>query len=191
MTAEERRELLRLLELDYEKTTKLIEGFVSSGFTIRGWGVALTSALIGLTVQSRLWPIAAFAAIVTLLIALIDGYHSWLYARAFDHAQKIETALGLQYAALARGSDDPRAREDFEVALLAHPFGRFAEIERFHLGALRAARPRLVLVTLYTTLFVCAVGAGVLVASGYTQSDRKLECTAVANQPNAYMCIAK
>ena len=76
MNATEKHELVRLLELDYEKTTKLIEGFVSSGFTIRGWGVALMSALIGLSVQSHLWPVAAFAAILTILLALIDGYHS-------------------------------------------------------------------------------------------------------------------
>jgi hypothetical protein len=74
---DQQRELIRLLELDYEKTTKLNEGFVSSGFTIRGWGVALTSALIGLTVQAHLWPIAALAAVLAILIALIDGYHSW------------------------------------------------------------------------------------------------------------------
>ena len=188
MTPQDQRELLRCLELDYDKTTKLIEGIVGSGFTIRGWAVALISALIGLTFQTRLWQVAALAAILTLLFALIDGYYSWLYAKAFDHAQKVENVLRLYYGALARGADDPKAREDFEVALLAHPFGRFAEIEHFRLKALADARPRLVILTLYGTLLACAVGSASLV---YTRPGEKLECTATSGQANTYTCVRK
>jgi len=79
-------ELVRVLELDYEKTTKLIEGIVSSSFTIRGWGIALISALIGLTFQAQRWEIAGLAIVVTFLIAFVDGYHSWLYAKVLRHA---------------------------------------------------------------------------------------------------------
>jgi len=85
-------ELVRVLELDYEKTTKLIEDIVSSSFTIRGWGIALISALIGFTFQAQLWEIAGTAIVVTLLIAFVDGYHSWLYARILRHAQNVECA---------------------------------------------------------------------------------------------------
>lgn len=185
----DRRELIRLLELDYEKTTKLIEGLVASSFSIRGWGVTLTSALIGLTFQTRLWPIAGLAVVLTILFGLIDSYHSWLYARTFDHAQKVERVLGLYYAELARGADDPKAREDFEVALLAHPFGRFAETEHFRLAAIREARPRPVLLVLYVTLLVCALGSGVLVYTTQTRSIQRLECTAEPGRANLYSCM--
>ena len=188
MITRDQRQLLRLLELDYEKTTKLIEGIVGSGFAIRGWVVALTSALIGLTFQTRLWQIAVLAGILVLLFALIDAYHSWLYAKAFDHAQKVEHVLGLYYAALARGGDDPNAREEFVVALLAHPFGRFSDIQQFRLRALVDARPRIVILMLYGTLLACAVGSAGLV---YIRPGEKLECTPIAGQTNAYLCGRK
>src|SRR5689334_10503466 len=116
MTDAEQKELVRVLEVDYEKTTKLTEGVVGSSFTIRGWGIALISALIGLTFQASRWEIAALAIVVTLLIALTDAYHSWLYGKILRHAQNIEHILALYYASLARGADDPRARREFEIA---------------------------------------------------------------------------
>ena len=118
MTDTEQKELVRLLELDYEKTTKLIEGIIGSSFTVRGWGIALISALIGLTFQAARWEIAGLAIVATFLIALVDGYHSWLYSKILRHAQKIEAIVTLYYASLARGEDDPRARREFEVAIL-------------------------------------------------------------------------
>ena len=77
MNKDTQKELVRVLELDYEKTTEVIESIISSSFTIRGWGIALSSALIGLTFQAERWEIAVLAVVVTLLIAFIDGYHSW------------------------------------------------------------------------------------------------------------------
>ena len=131
MKDSDRPELITVLELDYEKTTKLIEGIVSSSFTIRGWGIALISALIGLTFQSKVWEIAVLGVIVTVLIAFIDGYHSWLYSRVLRHATQIEHVLGLYYAASARGDDDLEALLEFEVAIQAHQFGRIADIHDF------------------------------------------------------------
>ena len=186
------KELIRILELDYEKTTKLIEGIVSTSFTIRGWGIALVSALIGFTFQTQFWQIAALSVVVTLLIAFMDGYHSWLYAKALQHTQNLERVLGLYYAALARGEDDPVARRDFEVAILAHQFGRFAEIQRkFGLKALREARPRMILVILYGTLLSCALVSGTLVLYPKRNPPAKFECTAVPGAANVYVCQPK
>ncbi len=191
MTPTDKSELVRLLELDYEKTTKLIEGIVSSSFTIRGWGIALVSALVGLTFQAQLWEIAALAIIITFLIALIDGYHSWLYSRALSNAQNIEKVLGLYYAALARGDDDPQAYREFEVAILAHRFGRFSGIGKFRLKSLRESRPRLVILCLYVTLLVCAITSGVFVVVFKQTSSQKFECSAVAGTPGVYVCKQK
>ena len=192
MKEAERCELVRLLELDYERTTKLIEGVIGSSFTIRGWGIALSSALIGLTFQAQLWELAGLAIVVTLLIAFIDGYHSWLYAKTLRHATTIERVLGLYYASLARGDDDPEAVRDFEAAILAHQFGRFREIQkRFGLRALREARPRVVLLILYATLLACAVVSGGLVLISEKHPATRVECTTVSGAANVYLCKAK
>lgn len=156
-------EVVRVLELDYEMTTKLVEGLVSNSFTIRGWGIALISALIGLTFQAQRWEIAVLAIIVTILIAFVDGYHASLYAKVFRHAQNVEHVLSLYYSLLARGEDDPDAGRDYEVAIGAHKFGRFAEVRKFRFVNLRDARPRLVIIVLYATLLLCALVSGSLV----------------------------
>jgi len=191
MTETERAELVRILELDYEKTTKLVEGIVCSSFTIRGWGIALISALIGLTFQTQLWQVAVLATIVTVLIALMDGYHSWLYAKTFQHAQRVEHVLGLYYAALSRG-DDPDARRDFEVALLSHRFGRFTEIStKFAVKDLRDAQPRMMLLVLYGTFLICCAVSGALVLYSKKHPAAKFECTAISGTATAYFCQPK
>jgi hypothetical protein len=191
MTQNAQPELVRVLELDYEKTTKLIEGVVGTSFTIRGWGIALISALIGLTFQTQLWEVAVLAIVVTLLIALIDGYHSWLYSKILRHAQQIEHVLALYYASLARGEDDPDALREFQVAIAAHQFGRFAEIQRFRLGALKEARPRMVILILYVTLLACALVAGTAVFVAKKNPANKFECTAVSGATNVFVCKPK
>lgn len=189
MTDAERSELVRVLELDYEKTTKVIESVVGSSFTIRGWGIALISALIGLTFQTKLWELAGLGMVVTLLIAFVDCYHSWLYAKILRHATDVEHVLGLYYAALARGEDDPDASRDFEVAALAHRFGRFAEIQRFRLRALRDVRPRVIVLVLYLTLLICTIASGALVLFGQKDRAVRFECTPVPNTKNVYVCM--
>ena len=184
MNADTVKELVRVLEVDYEKTTKAIEGIISSSFTIRGWGIALSSALIGLTFQTEHWQIAALAVVVTLLIAFVDGYHSWLYAKVLQHANNIETVMRYYYAFLARGDVDDQARIDFLGKLLAHRFGRFTEIRKgFKFSSLREARPRYVIVILYATLLVCALTSGVLAFSSKNHPAPTFGCAPVPGEP--------
>jgi hypothetical protein len=186
------KELVRVLELDYEKTTKAIESIISSSFTVRGWGITLSSALIGLTFQTQHWEIAVLAAVVTLLIAFVDGYHSWLYAKVLQHANNIETIMRRYYAFLARGDVDDQARVDFLGKLLAHRFGRFTEIRNgFNFWSLREARPRYVIVTLYATLLVCATVSGVLVFSSKKHPAPTFGCTPVPGATEVYVCKPK
>lgn len=191
MNATGQPELVRLLELDYEKTTTLVQGIVGTSFTVRGWGIALISALIGLTFQTQLWEVAALAIIVTLLVAFIDGYHAWLYAQVLQHAQNAEHVLALYYAFLARGDDDPDARRDYEVAIQAHQFGRFAEIRKFRLRALREARPRLIIIILYVTLLACAIVSGSLVIFSNKSPSTKFEYIAIPGATNVYLLKPK
>jgi hypothetical protein len=197
MTADEtRKEIVRELELDYEKTTKALEGVVSSSFTVRGWGITLSSALIGFAFQNKLWQLSALAVIVILLIALVDGYHSWLYSKVLQHANNIETIMRYYYAYLARGDVDPQPLKDFLIRIDSHRFGRYSEInKKFSLADLRDARPRLVLVTLYGTLVACALTSGVLVYAASKKaaaaSTTNLDCTPVAAGANVYVCKPK
>lgn len=190
MKDNERAELVRLLELDYEKTAKLIEGVVGTTFTIRGWGIALISALIGFTFQTQRWEIAVLAAVVTFLIAVMDGYHSWLYARLLQHAHNAERVLSLYYSALSRGEDDPAARREFEVAILAHRFGRFVEIQKFGFKSFREIRPRVVFFSLYGTLFASAALSFFIVRE-LKKPASTFECKAVQGTSNVYICQSK
>lgn len=186
------KELVRVLEVDYEKTTKSIEGIISSSFIIRGWGIALSSALIGLTFQTEHWQIAVLAVVVTLLIAFVDGYHSWLYAKVLQHANNIETVMRYYYAFLARGDVDDQARIDFLGKLLSHRFGRFTEIRKgFKFSSLREARPRYVIVILYSTLLVCALTSGVLAFSSKNHPAPTFGCAPVPGATDVYVCKPK
>lgn len=186
------KELVRVLELDYEKTTKAIESIISSSFTIRGWGIALSSALIGFTFQAQHWEIAILAVLVTLLIAFVDGYHSWLYAKVLQHANHIETIMRYYYAFLARDDVDDQTRIDFLGKILAHRFGRFTEIHKgFTFSSLREARPRYVIVTLYATLLACAAVSGALAFSSKKHPAPTFGCTQVPGAADTYVCKPK
>jgi len=195
MTADEKRkELVRELELDYEKTTKTIDSIVGSSFTVRGWGITLSSALIGFAFQNKLWPLSLLAVVVILLIAFIDGYHSWLYAKVLQHANEIELILRAYYDFLARGDTDPDLKRDLEVKIELHRFGRYTDIDKkFSVGDLRDARPRLVLVALYGTLVACAIASGILIYSSSQKAaaTTNLDCTPVAANANVYVCKPK
>jgi len=192
MTDDTIKELVRVLEVDYEKTTKAIDGIISSSFTIRGWGIALSSALIGLTFQAQHWEIAALAVVVTLLIALADGYHSFLYGRVLLHANKIEEVMRLYFAYLARGDVDEQTKLDFLGKIMAHRFGRFTEIQKgFQFSNLREAQPRLVIVTLYATLMGCAIVSGVLASSSRKHPAPTFGCVQVPGTTDVYVCKPK
>jgi hypothetical protein len=186
------KELVRVLEVDYEKTTQAIDGVVGSSFTIRGWGITLSSALIGLTFQAQHWQFAALAVVVTLLIAFVDAYYSWLYAKVLQHANEIETVMRYYYAYLSRGDVDDDARTDFLAKILAHRFGRFTEIRKgFNLSSLREVRPRFVIVTLYATLVVCALVSGALAYSSGKSPAPNFACVQVPQSADAYICKPK
>jgi len=156
-------EQLRVLELDYEKTTKLIEGIVGSSFYHSRMGNYSHLCSAGFTFQARRWEIAALCRYCHHSLAFIDAYHSWLYAGVLRHAQRVEGVLSAYYAYLSRGDDDPAARRAYEVAIQSHQFEDSQKRKRFRLRALWYARPRKIIITLYLTLLLCAIASGVFV----------------------------
>lgn len=192
MTDDTQKELVRVLELDYEKTTQAIENITSTSFTIRGWGITLITALIGLTFQEHYWEFAVLAVVVTLLIGLVNGYHSWLYAMVLQHANRIEYILRYYFAFLARGDADEEAQLDFRSKIMAHRFGRFSEIQKgFRFSDLLKARPRFVIVTLYLTLLTCAAVSGVIAYTSGKHPAPSFGCTLVQGASDTYVCKPK
>ncbi len=191
MTPDELKAALQLLEADYERTTKFIEGVVATGATIRGWIITLTVALVGVAFERHLWQMGVVAIVLVVMFGLVDAYHAWLYASALRHASHIEKTLGLYYASLA-SDGDPDVRLAFDVELRLHRFGPFSNLRRFGLRSLLDVRPRFVIVTLYLTLLGVAATATVIVALSGRSRAVELSCTAAPPGPTAtFTCVSK
>src|SRR5260370_7151526 len=76
------KELVRIVELDYERTAKFIEGVIGTSAAIRGLLVTAWLAVVSLAVNTGRWPLAAVSFAVVLIFGLIDPYHSSLYVPA-------------------------------------------------------------------------------------------------------------
>ncbi len=131
------KELVRLVELDYERTAKFIEGVIGTSAAIRGLLVTAWLAVVTLAVNTSRWALAAVSLAVVIVFGLVDAYHSWLYHQALQHAIELESISRTYYAALARGGDDPDAEEDLEVHLQAHRLGVYSNLRRFRMKDLR------------------------------------------------------
>jgi len=156
------KELVRLVELDYERTAKFIEGVIGTSAAIRGLLVTAWLAVVTLAVNTSRWALAAVSLAVVIVFGLVDAYHSWLYHQALQHAIELESISRTYYAALARGGDDPDAEEDLEVHLQAHRLGVYSNLRRFRMKDLRFARPRIFFQILYPALAVTSVAVAVI-----------------------------
>jgi hypothetical protein len=165
------KELVRIVELDYERTAKFIEGVIGTSAAIRGLLVTAWLAVVSLAVNTGRWPLAAVSFAVVLIFGLIDAYHSWLYDQALRHAIELESVSGKYYAALARGGDDPDAEDDLQAHLQAHRFGVYRNLRRFRVRDLRFARPKIFFQILYPALLL--ISAIVAVLLGVTGNTAK------------------
>jgi hypothetical protein len=159
MTADERKEMLRLVELDYQRTSDLIERLTGIGTALRGAAITAWVAILAFAVAGK--PIyGLLASAVAAAIWLTDGYNAFVYDSAADHARIVERISALYYGALARSADDPDAFDDVDVALAGLRFGLYTNLGRHHLRDIWFANPRTVFRVLYPVLIV----GGALVA---------------------------
>jgi hypothetical protein len=158
-----RAELVRLLELDYERTNKFIEGVLATSVTIRGWAITISLALVGVGFDRHLWEAGLLAIFVLTTFAMLDAYHSWLYSQALTHSRSIERTLSLYYTSLGRGRIDEAAVEDFEVALEAHAFGLTSNLARFNFRSALRIRSLFVPTVLYLVLLGAAALSIILI----------------------------
>lgn len=162
MNTDERKEMLRLVELEYERTTKFIEGSVGITTSIRGWAITVWAALIGVSFTQRLWPLALLAAITILAFAVVDAYQSSLYEQALFRARSLERITAKHFNALARGGDNPRFVAEADAALASNKYGFYANLQAFRWRELFNVRYRIFLLA-YGTLALVAVICAVLI----------------------------
>jgi hypothetical protein len=158
LEADTRSELIDLVRVDYEATRSLIDGVVRTSLALRGVGVTLILALLGLATQKSSEAVALCAFVAVGLFLYLDAYHGWLYAEGLRRAHDLEHILALRYKELERG-DDTDISLDLDVALASHRFGQYSNLPRFRLRRLTRARPKTMYVVLYGSLFGLATAA--------------------------------
>ena len=151
-----KEELTRLLEREYDTTSKPVPGVVSNSFTIRGWAVTTWGVLLGLAANGSSWEFAVFALLVVIGFAAIDAYHSWLYAVALSYITMIERGISAHYKAVTRGDDDPDVAYDFEIEVRTLNIGLFRQFPRLALHEIRKVRPKWFFTVFYPSLAVVA-----------------------------------
>jgi hypothetical protein len=153
-----RAALVDLVRADYDATRSLIDGVVRTSLALRGVGVTLILALLGLAVQKSSEALALCAWATVGVFLYLDAYHGWLYAEGLGRARGLEHILALRYKELERG-DDPDVGADLDIALATHRFGQYSNLPRFRLRHLTRARPKALYAVLYGSLFGLATAA--------------------------------
>jgi hypothetical protein len=151
----------------------------------------VTLALLSLAFDRHLWEVGALAAVFVLIFAFIDAYDCSLYSQGLDHAQHIEKVLQRYYDSMTVGKDDPEVIDLFETELEAYMFGLISNFVRFRLSSLKQARPRLVLVFLYSVLFSASLASIALILTTQRPTEA-LSCVPVEEAHfGVYRCVAQ
>lgn len=158
------KELMRLVERDYDQTAEFIRSIVGTISTIRGWSVTVWLAVLGVAVNQESIPLAALAALLLLPFTLLDLYHSWLYSEALKHARALERISSSYYSAVERGEEDEDLIVEFEELIASIKFGLYRNFKRFQWPEIKHARPTLVFRLFYPGLGVAALLCAVLIA---------------------------
>jgi hypothetical protein len=171
------KELVRLLELDYERTASFISGVVGTSASLRGWAVTIWLAVIGLAIDRGEAAVAGLAALVAVAFFVVDGYHAWVYGQAVVHASELEQISALHYDALGRGLEDEDAQLDLQVGLESHRFGMYRNFRRFTVSDLLYVRPHVIFRVFYPLLALAALvsAAGLYIGD----ADRQSTCLIV------------
>lgn len=166
------KELVRIVELDSEKTAKFIEGVIGTSATLRGILLTAWVAVITLAFDTGHWTLAAASFGIVVVFGVLDAYHSWLYNQALGHAVKLEELAGLYHRALSKGLDKPRDDADFLVKLQDDPFGLYNNLQgKFTWKDLGKARPQIFFQVLYPGLLAISIIAAAVLAATSTPNN--------------------
>lgn len=166
------KELVRIVELDSERTAKFIEGVIGTSATLRGILLTAWVAVITLAFDTGRWTLAAASFGIVVVFGVLDAYHSWLYYQALGHAVKLEELSGWYHRALAKGLDKPRDDIDFQVKLQDDPFGLYNSLQgKFTWKDLGKARPQIFFQVLYPGLLAISIIASAVLAATSTPNN--------------------
>lgn len=164
MNDERIKELVRLIERDYDQTAEFIRSVTGTTSTTRGWAVTVWLALLGVGIDHSSVGLALLAAFILAPFGLLDAYHSWLYGQALRHARGLEKLTTAYYSAVELSKDDEDVGLDLEEALGAHKFGLYRNFRRFQIPEIKSARPQLVFRWFYPGLAAAAAVGAILIA---------------------------
>ncbi len=160
------KELVRIVELDYDRTAKFIESVTGTSATLRGILLTAWVAVITLAFDTGHWTLAAAGVALVVIFGVLDAYHTWLYSQALQHAAELEELSRIYHRALSRGGDDPHADIDFQVKLQADPSGLYHGLRgNFKWKDLSEVRPRIFLQVLYPGLLAVSIIVAALLAA--------------------------
>ena len=138
--SERRAELLGLLQRDYETAREFLQNANLSVDRTRTFGLALIAALIGVTVTGHIFRLGLVAAAATMVVALVDGFHTWQYRHAEEHLERIERIYQLLYKAhIATLSS--RESKWLEARIKSFRPGVFSNLKLFKVRELAYSRP--------------------------------------------------
>lgn len=158
------KELMRLVERDYDQTAEFIRSVVGTVSTIRGWSVTVWLAVLGVALNQQSVPLAILAGFLLLPFTLLDLYHSWLYSEALKHARELERISSSYYSAVERGEEDEDLILEFEEMITSIKFGLYRNFKRFQWPEIKRGRPTLVFRFFYPGLGLAALLCAALIA---------------------------
>ena len=161
MVTERTRDMLKLVELDYDQTSEFVRGVLSTASTIRGWAITIWLALAGFSVQQDQWILSALGLVVASTFYAMDAYHLSLYRQGLKHLQSLERLYADYYSALSRVEFDSEALDEFLIDLETHRFGFYRRLAPFSLKRSIVKGPR-VFVALYAVLIAVSIGLAVV-----------------------------
>jgi hypothetical protein len=179
MAGYDKEKLAKLVELEYERVAKFIDGVIATEATIRGWAVTIWLAVVGLAFSQSLWELGVVAAGVGATFFFIDAYHAWLYGEAIVLANELERLTASYYDSFGRLAGDNDAETDLRVALETHRFGLYRNLKRFRLRDVLFARPAVFFRFFYPALI--AAGIGIAVLLGVSGGDDEPSCALISD----------
>ena len=160
-----RDEMLRLAQLDYERTSNFIDAQVQMSSTIRGWAVTVWVAVVGFSLDRHNSTLALIAAVSVVVLGLVDAYYWALYVQARDHGENLEQITSMYKRFLSRGSDSARAEIEFDAKIVAYSFGLLQSLHPVDPKHLLLAFRRPIYIALYVVLPALAILVAILIPS--------------------------
>ena len=179
----DKEKLAKLIDVEYERTAKFIDGITGTTATIRGWAVTIWLAVIGVAFGQSTWELAGLAAVVAAVFFVIDGYHAWLYGEALSRANELERLNAAYYDSFGRSAGDKDAERDLRVRLQAHRFGLYRNFIRFRLRDLLFVRPWVFFRLFYPLLVLVGAGSAALIAHDHQDNPPTCKAVSAAARP--------